>query len=253
MALVGFSRWCKADPQCPGKLVLEPQPDLHLRDAMIRLSPMHKYLGIIFDQELHWREQAKCAMATAAKWMLQFRRLTRPSTGIRPKFMRQLYCAVVIPRFTYVANVWYAPVTRPMQGTKATGSVGATKRLASIQCIAVTAISGALRSTATDVMEAHTNLPPVELLMHRVCHRAAIRLATLLVSHLLYKPVHICARRCTKWHLSPIHLLLCTYNIKPSEYETLSMAVRPPNSKYAVVTDIAASRRNPRRRTLQTM
>ena len=67
MALVGFSRQRKTDPQRPGKLTPEPQPDLHLHDAIIRPSPTHKYLGIIFDQELRWREQAERAVATAAK------------------------------------------------------------------------------------------------------------------------------------------------------------------------------------------
>ena len=165
--------------------------DIGSKDATIRPSPMHKYLGVIFNQELRWREQAEHTAATAAKWTLQFCRLTRPSTGIRPKVMRQLYCAVLIPGFTYVADVWYAPVTQPTQGTKATGSVGATKCLASVQCITVTAISSTLRSTATDVMEVHTHLPPVELLMHRVCHRAAICLATLLVSPTAQAGVHM--------------------------------------------------------------
>ena len=192
MVLVGFSRKHKTDPQCPSRLAPEPRPNLHLHDAVIRPSLTHKYLGIIFDQELRWREQAEHAAATAAKWTLQFRRLMRPSTSIRSKFMRQLYCAVAIPKFTYAADVWYTPVIQTTQGTKATGSVGATKHLESIQCIMVTTISGTLRTTATDIMEAHTNLPPVELLMHRVCHRAAICLATLLMSHLLHKPVHAC-------------------------------------------------------------
>ena len=88
--------------------------------------------------------------------------------------MRQLYCAVAIPKFTYAADVWYVPVMRRPQQAKATGSVGVMKRLASIQRIATTAISGALCTTATDVMEAHVNVMPIELLMHKVCHRAAI-------------------------------------------------------------------------------
>ena len=117
-----------------------------------------------------------------------------------------------------------------------------TFRVHTIQRIMVTAISGMLHTTATDVMEAHTYLPPVELLMHRVCHRAAIHLATLPMSHLLHKPVCACTRQCMKRHLSPIHLLLCAYGIKPSEFETLSLADRPPNSKCSIITDIATSR-----------
>ena len=129
MALVGFSRKHKPDLQRHSKLAPEPQPSLQLRSATIKPSPTHKYLGIIFDQELWWREQTEHAAAKAAKWTLQFFRLTRPSTGIRPKFMRQLYCAVTIPRFTYAAGVWYMPASHGAQGAWATRSVGATKWL----------------------------------------------------------------------------------------------------------------------------
>ena len=97
-------------------------------------------------------------------------------------------------------------------------------------------------TTAMDVMEAHINLPPTELLMRRVCHRATIRLASLPLSHLLHKPVQICAHRRAKQHLSPIHLLLRAYDINPSKYEMGALASRPPNSKYTLVTVIAPSR-----------
>ena len=95
---------------------------------------------------------------------------------------------------------------------------------------------------ATDVMEAHTNLLPTELLMHRVCHRAAMQLASLPVSHPLYKPVSICACRWAKQHLSPIHLLLHAYDIDSSKYKMCAPASRPPNSTHSILTDIASSR-----------
>ena len=125
--------------------------------------------------------------------------------------MRQLYCTVGVPRFTYAADVWYTPVTRGTRGTKASGSVGVTRQLTSVQHIAVTAITGALRTTAMDIMEAHANVLLIELLMHRVCYRAAIRLAMVLDLHPLRKPMLTCARRCVKRHLSPIHTLLRMY------------------------------------------
>ena len=78
MSLVGFSRKHTPDLQHTGKLALEPQPDLHLHGDIIKPSMTHKYLGIIFDQELHWREQAERIMGTAAKWMLCFHHLTKP-------------------------------------------------------------------------------------------------------------------------------------------------------------------------------
>ena len=140
--------------------------------------------------------------------------------------MRQLYCAVAVPRFTYAVDVWYTPVTWGMRDTKASGSVGVTRRLTSVQRIAVTVITGALCTTATDIMEAHANVLLIELLMHRVCYRAAICLTTVPDLHPLRKPMLTCVCRCAKRHLSPIHTLLHTYNIKPTDYETFSSASR---------------------------
>ncbi len=34
-------------------------------------------------------------------------------------------------------------------------------------------MTGALWSTATDMMEAHTNLLPFDLMVYKICHRAA--------------------------------------------------------------------------------
>ena len=121
MALVGFSHKCTPDPLHSKKLVPEPRPDLHLRGDIVKPLTTHKYLGVVFDQELRWREQAECVTGTAAKWMLCFHRLMKLSFGIRSRFMWQLYYAVVAPRFTYAADVWYAPITRATQGAKASG------------------------------------------------------------------------------------------------------------------------------------
>ena len=115
MALIGFSRKHEANPQHPGRLAPEIQPNFHLRDDVIKPSAAHKYLGVIFDQELHSQEQVGWATATAAKWTLQFRCLTKPSASIRSRFMRQLYFAVAIPKFTYAADIWYTPVMHGSQ------------------------------------------------------------------------------------------------------------------------------------------
>ena len=167
-------------------------------------------------------------MGTTAKWMLCFHCLTKPAFGIRSRFIRQLYYTVAVPIFTYAADIWYAPVTCAVPDARASGSVRATKRLESIQHMVVLAITGALHTTAMDIMEAHANILLVELLMHRVCHRAAVRLAALPGTHPLHKPVLTCTCRWAKRHLSHIHLLLQAYKIKPAEFEVFSLANRPP-------------------------
>ena len=231
MALIGFSRRCTPNPRHPGKLALELHPDLHLHGAIIKPSPMHKYLGVIFDQELCWWEQVECVTGTAAKWMLCFHRLTKPAFGIRSRFMRQSYYTVAVPRFTYAADVWYAPVTCEAPDARASGSVGATKRLESFQCMVVTAITGTLCTTVTDVMEVHANILPVELLMHRVCHRAAVRLAALPDTHPLHKPVLTCASQCTlAGKASPFALSSVTTGIhnQTSQIQSLLLGQPPP-------------------------
>ena len=84
--------------------------------------------------------------------------------------MRQLYQAVVIPSFSYAADVWFMPIEQPMGCRMARGSVGVAHRLTSIQRIATMVITGALRTSTTDIFEVYANLWPIELLMHWTCH-----------------------------------------------------------------------------------
>ena len=156
--------------------------------------------------------------------------------------MHQLYQAVAAPTFTYAADIWFTPITQAPGCAKASGSVGAARWLESIQRITVTAITGRLHMTVTDIMEAHTNIPPVEFLMHKVCHRAATHLATLPGLHLLHKPVCTYMRRKAKHHLSAIHHLMRTYNINPDAFETITLMTHPPNGAPKICISIADSR-----------
>src|SRR6266481_3479118 len=145
--------------------------------------------------------------------------------------MRQLYQAIAMPCFTYAADVWFTPVTRNMGGGKARGSAGAAHRLASVQQIATAAVTSVLCTMATDVMELHANLPPIELLMHRICHRATLHLAALPESHPLHKLVRQCAHRDVKRHRSPLHQLLHMFTVCLGKVEMVMPAVHPPNKE----------------------
>ena len=147
-----------------------------------------------------------------------------------------------MPSFTYVADVWFEPVERSMEGWRAKGSVGVARKLTSVQRIAMVAVTGALCTSATDVMEVHANLWPVELLLHNICHRVALRLAVLPESHLLFKPVKVTAHRNVKRHRSPLHQILHAFKIQPTDFETLSPASRPPNCCDNLMTQVASSR-----------
>ena len=102
------------------------------------------------------------------------RHLARPAASISPRQMHQLYQAVAIPSFTYVADVWFTLICKEPDAGKSSGSVGVACKLSSVQRMATTAITGVLRTSASDVLEVHANLLPVKLLLHRACHRATL-------------------------------------------------------------------------------
>ena len=150
--------------------------------------------------------------------------------------MQQLYNAVAVPKMTYAADVWYTPVYLHAGRERHCSSVGITSRLASVQCLASTAIMGTLHSTVTDVLDLHANLLLVELMLHKVCQRAAVRLATLPASHPLAAPFKTRAKHFIKTHRSPLHELAFIYDIVPCSFKTIAPARAPPRCRNKFTT-----------------
>ena len=70
LTLVGFSRRQALDPMHPGKMRPEPRPDFKLNRAIIKPAISHKFLEVLFNQELCWKEQAERVVVKATKWTL---------------------------------------------------------------------------------------------------------------------------------------------------------------------------------------
>jgi ribonuclease HI len=155
--------------------------------------------------------------------------------------MRRLYNTVAIPKITYAADVWYTP-TRRREGTKRSqGSVGITKRIASLQRLASIAITGALRTTASDTLDIHASTLPVDLLLRRTCIRTAIRLASLPETHPLHPVFKIRSRRYIKSHRSALHELAHLLGLPPAEVENITPANFPPGEELKCKTLILNS------------
>ena len=107
---------------------------------------------------------------------------------------------VAVPRFTYGAEVWYTPALSIGNLSKMKGSVAITNKLRSSQRLAAKTITGALSTTAGDVLDIHANLFPVDLLMNKILYRSAIRLCSLPKTHPLHSAVHKAARHQVKCH-----------------------------------------------------
>ena len=206
--LVDFSRDKRAE-----------RPNMMLQGAIISLAASHKFLGIMINQGLHWHQQADYALGRALKWVMAYRRLARAASGINLWLMRQLYTAVAIPKMTYMIDVWLT-LPRKWDGAKRhTCSVNITNRFATLQRMAALAITGAMCTTATDVLDLHAGLLPMRLALHKLCHHAMLRIAALPDMHPLYNTFCKQAYRYIKTHRSPLHELPDTFNIVPRSIE----------------------------------
>ena len=143
------------------------------------------------------------------------------------KLMRQMFCVVALPKMTYAVDVWYTPTCKREGAKKTSGSVGITKRLTSVQRIASTAITGVLRTAPTDLLDLHAGIWPVHLLFHWACHRATMRIASLLPLHPLHSLYQKRAKRYIKTHRLPLHKLAALYDIALDSLEDLDPVQHP--------------------------
>ena len=131
LTLVGFSRQCIQDLAHPGKMITEPRPSLSPGDTVIQPAVSHKFVRVVFDQELIWGMQAEQVVTKATKWVLATQCLARPAVGISPCQMHQLYQVVAMPSFTYAADVWFMPICRDTGEERFRGSIGMACKLLS--------------------------------------------------------------------------------------------------------------------------
>jgi len=162
---VRFSR-C-ADTTCPD-FVCEGT------GAVIKCSASARLLGVEVDQELRWHHHVQLAVQKGEALLHAANRLTRPSFGLPAGHVRKIYTAIALPKVEYALPVWYTPVHGAAPGTRAVGSVKHTREIEKVQRLACKLTTGAFKSTATDVLELHANIPPVVLHLEDSCYREAL-------------------------------------------------------------------------------
>ena len=204
-------------------------PTLCLPQRTIHPEKSTKYLGVYIDRNLNWKVQQAYAVEKGAKWTAQIRRLTRPSWGITPKCAKKLYMSVAIPRVLYAVDIWCTPTNCEHPGPKAIGSAKVTRQIASIQRAGALAITGGLRSSPTDALDASAFLLPAPAIISKWCQRAYTRLTTLPKEHPLYKAVNWKKTSSTKRHRGPIHNLARTYNLVARTVEKIPTSARNPS------------------------
>lgn len=228
LAVTHFTQKRVPDPQRPGKMIPPPAPDLILKGKTVRAESSYKYLGIHVDSQLRWTVQTHEAIAKATKWILLYRRLTKPSLGLSASFMRRLYITVAIPKMTYGLDVWYTPPHKPAGKRRNTGSVKALREFGKLQRLATIAINGALRTSPTDLLDAHSGLLPIDLLLKKICYRSMVRICTLPPTNpVQYQAVEYFVKPARK-HTTNIQRIIKRSGLDPTIFETVPAVSRPP-------------------------
>ena len=241
-AVLHLSRKTIPDPNSDHGRVPLPKPALTLGGQVVQEVQSYKYLGIQVDAHLRWREQAQRAIANSTKWILQFRRLTKPSTGVKPRLMRQLYLSVALPKITYGIDIWYTPPTKPAGSTRNTGSAGVLRQLQKSQRLATLAITGTLRTSPNDYVDIHANVYPIELALLKACHSALVRTLTLPNTNPIYQIARRAKRRPPSKFPGPIDILLKLFALRNTIIETIYPAITLQRAPNRITTVIDKSR-----------
>jgi hypothetical protein len=91
-------------------------------------------------------------------------RMSRPTKGIHGRLLKKLYEGVVVPKMLYAADIWCAGIISKRKGKKGggRGARGFAPKMARVQRMASTMITGGMRTTATDLLDAHADILPFQ-------------------------------------------------------------------------------------------
>ncbi|KAJ7470789.1 hypothetical protein FB451DRAFT_1037252, partial [Mycena latifolia] len=146
----------------------EARPNLVIDGVVVKPMKAVKLVGIWLDERLTFKDQGAAALAKGQEWLVNFRRLARVSGGVGATYVRRLFMAICVPRMFYGAEVWLAPTRQREKGAIRKADLRAiVKRLGSIQLRAGKLILGGMHSSPGDMVDAHADLPPINLAIDR--------------------------------------------------------------------------------------
>ncbi|KAJ3477493.1 hypothetical protein NLI96_g10423 [Meripilus lineatus] len=210
-------------------------------DHQVLPTETAKYLGIILDRRLRWREQVERATSVGTSTMLAVARLSKSTRGLPQRYAMQLYRSVVQPKVEFGLPVWYEPIRKGDGDKRKKGSVGVARKLGKVQRLAARVITGGFRTTATEVLDYHAGLPPIEVHLNQVVFNAAVRMATLPNHHPLRRSIKRCINLYPRYHRSPIHELFHTFP-EIRALETIDTTPTDPSQQSNIEVIIAPSK-----------
>ncbi|KAJ7747561.1 hypothetical protein B0H16DRAFT_1320349, partial [Mycena metata] len=193
--------------------VPEPRPELVINGVRVKPSKAVKLVGVWLDENLTFKQQGAAAIARGHEWLVQFRRLTKLSGGAGPRQIHRFWTSICLPGIMYASEVWLPPLHQRETGAnRRRDGRGIVTKLASIQRRAMNMVVGGMASSPGDLIEAHADILPMNLLIDKHLQKAALRYATLPETHPLHRAIRnvVCYGHVKK-HPSPLHFLMTAY------------------------------------------
>lgn len=237
--LLDASRRTVPHPSIMRKRIPEPRFPLKLGSHTIQSRESVKLLGVHLDRELRWKAQSASAVAKGQAWLGQFARLARPSRGIVASNMRRLYLGICVPRMLYGADIFlkapHTSIMNPKQRER-----GVMKQIRTIQRRAALAITGAMSTTPTELLDMYANLLPVTHLVDKLRFGAALRLSTVPRTHPLHDAVANTRHRRT--HPTSLDELMAEFPYRPEQMEKIEAVRKKPGWKSSMAVVIPSSK-----------
>lgn len=132
---------------------ISPPKSFKIFHKQIKIVDQFKYLGVIFDKKLLWKEQLKYIIEKGNKALWASRRVVAKMWGLTPKNMMWVYKQIIIPRITYGCVIWW----------KLLSNKANVKALDSLQRKALMLVTGAVSSTPLKALEALLSILPIDI------------------------------------------------------------------------------------------
>ena len=158
----------------------KPNQNLNLTfvDHPVEVVQKYKYLGIIFDSRLSWKEHIKYACAKAKGLLIKINAVSNSKWGMPNRSCRYLYLNAIQPILLYGAIVW----------GNALSTKSNRKLYTQTERVALISITGAFRTSPTNALYVLAGILPIEFV---VKERLAIGIQNSIVHTTLDKRMNI--------------------------------------------------------------
>ena len=208
----------------------------------VTTTSSHKFLSVILNDKLWFQKHAAYALRKGERWISQIKRLSKVTKEMHGAHARRLYYSVTIPSMLYAVDVWCPQPANSLNSRRKGGMRAAIQKMETVQRKATLLVTGALRTTPSDLLFAHANMLPLRYHIKLICHGSALHIATLPKEH----PLHVMARQAMGRrlcrHTSPLYNILNSAEIHTNDIEIVNTIAKHPTWRNHIKTIIAKTR-----------